>query len=180
MKKKQIGIIGATGFTGSELVRILYNHPQIEIALITSESKAGERFSDVHPFFKDIANHELVSAQKIDDYNLDLVFLALPHGVSMDYVERYKDHSFKIIDLSGDFRLNTPATYNEWYKKEHTFEEGFKDAAYGIPELFKEKIKKWTEKVSEEAETTSKKLEKPAKKKKSEEKESAEAGIINN
>ena len=139
--KKKIGVIGATGYTGSELVRILKYHPEIEISIITSESRAGEKFSDVHPFFQGIVDDELHSADKVDDMELDLVFLALPHGVSMDYVKRWKDKSFKTVDLSGDFRLDSPEIYEEWYKKDHTFREGFQDAAYGLPELYSSKIK---------------------------------------
>lgn len=141
MSKKQIGIIGATGFTGSELVRILYNHPDIEIKIITSESRKGDKFSDVHPFFKNIFEMELKSVDEIHNYNLDLVFLALPHGVSMNYVKKFANSDFKIIDLSGDFRLKNPETYEEWYKKAHSFAEGFENAVYGIPELFSDEIK---------------------------------------
>jgi len=96
MGKKKIGIIGATGYTGSELVRILTNHPEVEISLITSESRAGELFSDVHPFLQGIADQKLVSVDRIDEFELDLVFLALPHGISMDFVKRFKDKNFKI------------------------------------------------------------------------------------
>ncbi len=141
MVKKKIGIIGATGYTGSELVRILTNHPDIEITMITSESRVGELFSDVHPFLQGIADQKLVSINQIDDYELDLVFLALPHGVSMDFVKRFKHKPFKIIDLSGDFRLNSKEVYEEWYKLNHIFPEGIEKAVFGSPELFFDKIK---------------------------------------
>ncbi|HCS20052.1 MAG TPA: N-acetyl-gamma-glutamyl-phosphate reductase [Bacteroidetes bacterium] len=141
MIKKRIGIIGATGYTGSELVRILTNHPDIEITLITSESRAGELFSDVHPFLQGIADQTLVSINQIEEHELDLVFLALPHGVSMDFVKRVKDKSFKIIDLSGDFRLRSQAEYEEWYKTSHIYPEGIEKAVFGIPELYHDKIK---------------------------------------
>jgi N-acetyl-gamma-glutamyl-phosphate reductase len=141
MAKKKIGIIGATGYTGSELVRILTNHPDIEIAMITSESRAGEFFSDVHPFLQGIADQKLVSVNQMDEYEPDLVFLALPHGVSMDFVKRFKDKSFKIIDLSGDFRLSSKNIYEEWYKIEHIYPEGIKKAVFGCPELYHDKIK---------------------------------------
>jgi len=141
MDKKKIGIIGATGYTGSELVRILTNHPNIEITMITSESRAGELFSDVHPFLQGIADQKLVSIKDIDTYELDLVFLALPHGVSMDFVKRFKDKSFKIIDLSGDFRLSSKEVYEEWYKLNHIFPEGIEKAVFGSPELYFDKIK---------------------------------------
>jgi N-acetyl-gamma-glutamyl-phosphate reductase len=141
MSKKRIGIVGATGFTGSELVRLLLHHPEVELSVITSESRAGERFSEVHPFFYGIADHELVRAKEIDQYELDLVFLALPHGVSMDFVREFEEKPFKIIDLSGDFRLDSPQVYEEWYNKTHSYPKGFEQAVYGIPELFKDAIK---------------------------------------
>jgi N-acetyl-gamma-glutamyl-phosphate reductase len=141
MDKMKIGIIGATGYTGSELVRILTNHPEVEIAMITSESRAGDLFSDVHPFLQGIADQKLVSINDIDDYELDLVFLALPHGVSMDFVKRFKDKKFKIIDLSGDFRLSSKEVYEEWYKIDHIYPEGIKNAIFGSPELYYDEIK---------------------------------------
>jgi len=141
MSKKKIGIIGATGYTGSELVRILTNHPDVEIAMITSESRAGELFSDVHPFLQGIADQKLVSINQVNEYDLDLVFLALPHGVSMDFVKRFKNKPFKIIDLSGDFRLSSKEVYEEWYKLNHIFPEGIEKAVFGSPELYFNKIK---------------------------------------
>lgn len=140
-KSKRIAIIGATGYTGSELLRILSYHDEVEIAAITSESRAGERFSDVHPFFQGIADQKLHKSADIEDMELDLVFLALPHGVSMRFVERFKDRPFKIIDLSGDFRLESPETYEAWYQKDHSYPQGFDEAAFGLPELFEEDIK---------------------------------------
>ncbi len=139
--KKKIGIIGATGYTGSELVRILTHHPEAEISVITSESRAGEKFSDVHPFFKGIADQKLYSAENVKNYDLDLAFLALPHGVSMKFAKTFKDMSFKIVDLSGDFRLDTAELYEEWYGIDHVFPEGIEKAVFGLPELFADEIK---------------------------------------
>ena len=140
MQQKNIAIIGATGFTGSELVRILHHHPDVHIAMISSESRAGEKFSDVHPFFQGIVDMPLVKAADIANHDIDLAFLALPHGVSMEYVSQFQQYDFPIVDLSGDFRLSGPAVYEEWYGKTHSFTEGFAGAAYGIPELFFEEI----------------------------------------
>ncbi|ELR73166.1 N-acetyl-gamma-glutamyl-phosphate reductase [Fulvivirga imtechensis AK7] len=142
MSKKKIGIIGATGYTGSELARILLHHPEVEIAAITSESRKGERFSEVHPFFRGLIDQELISINEIENMDLDLVFLALPHGVSMDFVKEHAADPYPIIDLSGDFRLDTPEIYEAWYNKEHVYKEGFENAAYGIPELFRKDIRR--------------------------------------
>ncbi len=142
MNKKKIGIIGATGYTGSELVRILKNHSEVEISLITSESRTGEKFSEVHPFFQGIEDQELRSLKEIDNHALDLVFLALPHGVSMDFVKDNLHKSFKIIDLSGDFRIKSKEIYEEWYKMKHNYPEGIQQATFGLPELFSGEIKK--------------------------------------
>ena len=137
----QVGIIGATGYTGSELVRILLGHPEVEIAAITSESKAGSRFSEIHPQFEGICDIELIKLESINDFVLEVVFLALPHGVSMDFVASNANKNYKIIDLSGDFRLSTPEVYREWYKKDHVYPDGFSEAVFGLPEIHREQIK---------------------------------------
>jgi N-acetyl-gamma-glutamyl-phosphate reductase len=139
---KKAGIIGATGYTGSELVRILSGHPEVEVTLITSESHTGEKLSDIHPFFAGRIDFMLSSMEDLDPETLDIVFLALPHGVSMDFVKKYRKAPFRIIDLSGDFRLSHESVYETWYKKRHTHPEGFQDAVFGSPELFPEKIQK--------------------------------------
>ena len=140
MSKFKIGIVGATGYTGSELVRILYNHPEVEIAAITSETYQGKLFSDVHSQFQDIFEPELISVKDLPE-DLDVVFLALPHGVSMDFIADHNNAPYKIIDLSGDFRLSGKSVYETWYKKDHKYEEGFSKAVFGLPELYRDKIK---------------------------------------
>ncbi len=138
---KRIGIVGATGYTGSELVRILTNHPHVTIEAITSESRAGERFSDIHEQFRGIVDLELTRIGDVASREFDLVFLALPHGVSMDFVATHGYDRFRIIDLSGDFRLDSPQTYLAWYGKEHIASDALKDAVFGLPELFREQIR---------------------------------------
>lgn len=135
-------IVGATGYTGSELVRLLYNHPDVEIQMITSESRKGEPFSAVHPHFEGLVDHVLQPASAVLETELDMVFLALPHGVSMDYVKGYQSAKFNVVDLSGDFRLSSPEVYEAWYKKDHTHPKGFEDAVYGLPELHSAAIEK--------------------------------------
>lgn len=135
------GIVGATGYTGSELLRLLYHHPETEIKVITSESKTGKQFSDIHPAFTELVDHELKSADDIAEMDLDAVFLALPHGVSMEYVKKFDEKAIKIVDLSGDFRLSEPEVYEAWYNKDHTYPSAFDRAVYGLPELHREAIR---------------------------------------
>ena len=142
MKKYKIAIVGASGFTGSELSRLLVRHPQVEIKAITSETHTGKPFSELHPQFFGILDIPLVHADQVSNLEVDIIFLALPHRVSMEYVAKWKKLSAKIIDLSGDFRLSTPEVYKDWYQKTHTFPEGFDRAVYGLPELFGGQIAK--------------------------------------
>lgn len=141
-KKTKVAIVGASGYTGSELARFLIHHPEVEIAMITSESHAGKPFSVLHPQFAGQLDIPLAPAKEVASSAVDVVFLALPHGVSMEYVASWQDQSFKIIDLSGDFRLSTPEVYAHWYKKEHAFPSGFEGSVYGLPEIHKNKIQK--------------------------------------
>lgn len=134
-KGKRIAVVGATGFTGSELVRILHRHPRVELVLISSESRAGDRFSDVHPFFRGIVDTRLESVSALRGRDVDLAFFALPHRVSMEYVRDFHDRDFAIVDLSGDFRLSSPSVYEAWYGVSSVYPAGYEEAVYGIPEL---------------------------------------------
>jgi len=141
MSKYKVGIVGATGYTGSELVRLLSQHPDVIIEVITSKSKAGKRFSEIHRQFEGIADMELKTMDELDNYDLDLVFLALPHGISMDFIKEKGYKKFKVIDLSGDFRLGSAEVYEHWYKKKHASKKDIKKAVFGMPELFRDKIR---------------------------------------
>jgi N-acetyl-gamma-glutamyl-phosphate reductase len=138
----RVGIVGATGYTGSELVRLLLHHPDATIQLVTSRSHVGKRFSDIHPQFREIFDERLESTEAVRGRNLDVVFLALPHGTSMDFVADYGTEEFRIIDLSGDFRLSDPDVYRKWYKKTHRAQEDLERAVFGLPELFRHQIRK--------------------------------------
>lgn len=140
MHKKRIAIIGASGYTGSELVRLLLAHPRAEIIAITSESQTGKEFSEIHPQFRNICHLSLSKAADVPALKPDLVFLALPHGVSMDMVKAFSNAPFPVVDLSGDFRLSNAADYEEWYKMTHSYPQGISDAAYGLPEFFSDEI----------------------------------------
>ena len=144
MATYKVGVVGGTGYTGAELVRLLINHPKIDLEIITSRSHAGKPFSDVHPHFTGMAEMELQTIDDLDEYDLDLVFLALPHGVSMDFIKSYDPDKYRVIDLSGDFRLTSAESYRQWYGKEHTAVNFIDEAAFGLPELFRDNIRNAT------------------------------------
>ena len=136
----KVGIIGGTGYTGSELSRILCTHPGVELAALTSRQNAGKKVYEMQTFLKGYS--DLVFTEKIGDTkDLDLVFVATPHGVAMDEVPRLMESGIKVIDLSGDYRLHDTKEYAEWYGHEHTDAKNLKKAVYGLPELFRNKIK---------------------------------------
>ncbi len=141
MPKHKVGVVGATGYAGAELVRLLINHPDVSLEIITSRSHSGEAFSSIHPQFEGMVNMELKPSENLQKYDLDLAFLALPHGVSMKFIEEYDTDHFRIIDLSGDFRLNSAAAYEQWYGMKHTAAASIGRAVYGLPELFRNEIR---------------------------------------
>ncbi len=130
-------VLGATGYTGTELVRLLSTHPKIEVAYVTSESHAGLKISDVHPQFSGRVD---LTLQHIDirqiPGSLDLVFCALPHGKSAEAVSALLKKELRVIDLSADYRLKNAELYREWYAMEHPHTELLKSAVYGLPELY--------------------------------------------
>lgn len=141
MAKHKVGIVGASGYTGSELVRLLAHHPDVTLEFVTSESYTGKKITDIHPHFQDLVDITLVSIDDVHEYEPDLVFLALPHGVSMNFVKEHGLDDFIIIDLSGDFRFSSQSVYEKWYKKDHVSAEYMEQSVYGLPELFRDKIR---------------------------------------
>lgn len=138
------GIIGATGYAGQQLASLIANHPEAEIGYVSSNSYAGQLFSDVYPHFLNIVDLPLISTEDavkaIPD--VDVVFTALPNGLSFDIARAALDAGKKIIDFGADFRLDDYKTYEKWYKTDHRAKELIKDQVYGLPELWREKIKK--------------------------------------
>ncbi len=134
----KVGILGATGYTGIELVKILARHPQVEIKFATSDSYAGKKLSDAFPCPYDIP---LVAHDAAPLEEVDLAFLALPYGASTDFTKRALDAGARVIDLSADFRLHDATQYPKWYGFEHHAPELLAQAVYGMPELHREKIK---------------------------------------
>ncbi len=136
-----VSIIGGTGYTGSELLRILSNHPEVEIKYITSRKMDGVKITKLHPNLKGIKNLDNMVFENIspEDIDSDFVFCATPHGASMKIVPELYEKGMKIIDLSGDYRFEDLNIYEKWYNLKHT---GKLDAVYGLPELHREDIKK--------------------------------------
>lgn len=145
MTKKKIAILGASGYTGAELVRLLLRHPKVEIAIMTADRKAGMAMGDVFPQFAPYDLPKLVSIEEVDWANagLDLIFCALPHGTTQKVIKDLvvKAPDTKICDLSADFRLSDPAAYAKWYGHEHQALELQKEAVYGLVEVYRRDIK---------------------------------------
>lgn len=131
------GIVGATGYTGIELVRLLRGHPAVRSTWLTSESYAGQRLSDVFPCPWDERLLPLADAPLAD---ADVVFLCLPHGASMPAVAAVRTAGVKAIDLSADFRLHDAAVYQHWYNHPHSEQALLAEAVYGLPELHRDQI----------------------------------------
>lgn len=145
-EKVKIAVVGASGYSGMELLRLLLQHPQVEIVAVTSRSLAGKSLADEFPRFRGIGNADTLKftapdSQGIKDAGADIAFLALPHGVSVEYAKPLLDLGLKVIDLSADFRLRDPAIYKEFYAHEHPAPELLKEAVYALPEIRAEEIK---------------------------------------
>jgi len=145
-KIAKIGILGASGYTGAELVRLLLCHPQVEIALLTADRRAGQAMREVFPQFSPYDLPQLVSIESVDwkAAGLDVAFGALPHATTQKVVKDLlaKAPSTKVVDLSADFRLADTAAYARWYGHEHHAPELQNEAVYGLVEIYREKIKK--------------------------------------
>jgi N-acetyl-gamma-glutamyl-phosphate reductase len=144
MKKYRIGIIGATGYTGGELIRLLWDHPGVSIEWLTTQTYIGKKISEVFPHLA--GKCELVAEEyslaKAIALKLDLVFLALPHGLALEIVPVLSEKNIKVVDLGADYRFKDTAVYEKYYVP-HTSKDLVKEAVYGLPELKnREAIKK--------------------------------------
>lgn len=137
----KIGIIGASGYTGGELIRILANHPEVEIVAITSRTHEGEKLETVFPSFTGWNGPVFNGSDSPDAViGCDLVFLAVPHGVAMKLAPALIARGQKVIDLGADFRFREPQVFETWYRHVHTQPDLTKRAVYGLPELYREQI----------------------------------------
>jgi N-acetyl-gamma-glutamyl-phosphate reductase len=145
MTRQKVGIVGASGYSGEELVRLMLVHPHAQLTMVTSRQYAGQTVAQVFPKFSQYAlaktlrfsdpNPELLAKQ------CDIVFLALPHGVAAEFAIPLVNAGVRVIDLSADFRLNTAEVYKEFYAHDHPAPELLAKSVYGMPELYRDKIK---------------------------------------
>jgi N-acetyl-gamma-glutamyl-phosphate reductase len=143
--KAKIGVLGASGYTGAELLRLLIRHPGVEIVLLTAERRAGQEVARVFPQFSPYALPTLVAIEGLDwkKAGLDLAFCALPHATTQKVVKALLANApgTKVVDLSADFRLHDTAAYARWYGHEHHAPELQREAVYGLTEVYRDDVK---------------------------------------
>ncbi|WP_343682597.1 N-acetyl-gamma-glutamyl-phosphate reductase [Acinetobacter baylyi] len=136
-----VGIVGGTGYTGVELLRLLLRHPQVTVRVLTSRTEAGKRVADMFPSLRGHTDLEFSDLNEDVLKQCDVVFFATPHGVAMKYAKGLVAAGVKVIDLAADFRLQNLEQFEKWYGLEHECPEILKDSVYGLSELNREKIK---------------------------------------
>ena len=134
-----VSIVGGSGYTGGEVLRLLLGHPEVELCQVTSESRVGKFVHSVHPNLRKRCKLRFVASQALK--TVDLLFLCLPHGMAVERMEEFLDLGNRVIDLSSDFRLRSPADYVTWYHHEHSRPELLERAVYGVPELHRQEIR---------------------------------------
>ncbi len=138
--KTRVAILGASGYTGGELIRWLAHHPHVELVALAAESNAGKTVASVWPQYARLNLPDLVNLDAIDYTNIDLVFCGLPHGTTQAVIAKLPTH-LKIIDLSADFRLRDANEYAKWYGHPHQALNLQQDAVYGLTEFARDKVK---------------------------------------
>jgi N-acetyl-gamma-glutamyl-phosphate reductase len=141
-KKTRVSVFGGTGYTGVELIRLLLNHPNVEIYQITSRNDKGKRVDEIYPSFRGVLNNILVSPEDADLKNVDIVFFATPNGIAMNYAEGLIEAGKLVIDLAADFRIKDQGIWEKWYGVEHKSPNLINKAVYGLPEINRDSIKK--------------------------------------
>lgn len=146
MKKLKVAIIGASGYTGAELIRILLNHKKVEIAALVANSNAGQKIEHLYPHLVHFNLPDLKKLEEVDFSQIDIAFGCLPHTTSQETFKKLlsdsKNSHLKIFDLSADFRLENPDDYQKWYDHEHIAKELQPHAVYGLAEIHRNQIKK--------------------------------------
>lgn len=136
-----VAILGASGYTGAELVRLIATHPSMKIAALSADRKAGQPMADVFPHLRHLDLPILQTIEDIDFTDIELAFCALPHGLTHGFAKTMPAH-LKVVDLSADFRLRDAAAYRKWYGIDHTAMEIQPSVAYGLPEVYRDEISK--------------------------------------
>ena len=135
----RIAILGASGYTGAELVRLIATHPSMRIVALSADRKAGMAMAEVFPFLRHLDLPKLQKIDEIDFSGVDLCFCALPHATTQEVIAKLPK-GLRIVDLSADFRLRDPAEYEKWYGQPHTAVEIQKEAVYGLTEFYRGEI----------------------------------------
>lgn len=135
--KHNVAILGASGYTGAETIRLVHGHPSLELRALSGFSRAGQKLSDTYPNFGDM---QIQKWEDIDFTDIDAVFACLPHGASQETIAQIKDKVDTVIDLSADFRLADPALYQSTYGRAHAFTDLLKTAVYGLTEYAREDL----------------------------------------
>lgn len=141
MNKINVAVLGASGYTGVELIRLLLSHKNVNISSLIANSNAGKNIADIYPHLRFFDLPKLVSLDDVDFNNIDVVFCCLPHATTQEVVKKLPEN-LRIIDLSADFRLKDVLAYKKWYGKEHQAKNLQSGAVYGLPEIFEDQIKK--------------------------------------
>lgn len=139
--KRKIGIVGATGYTGVELLRLLVNHPDVEITYVTSREHAGSRVDAMFPNLRGYVDLAFSAPSDEALSECDLVFFATPNGVAMKSAQVLLDNGVKVIDLAADFRIKDIAVWEKWYGMQHASPQLVEEAVYGLPELHRAQIR---------------------------------------
>ena len=130
-----VGVVGGSGYTGGELLRLLLNHPSVRLAAVTSRTLAGTLVSTTFPNLRGVTDLEFAAVDLAILCRCDLVFFATPNGVAMELVPELLAAGVKVIDLAADFRLKVPEVWEKWYGQPHACPELLEEAVYGLPEL---------------------------------------------
>ena len=141
MNKVKIGIIGGTGYTGVELLRLLLVHPNADVMLITSRSEAGRLVSDLFPSLRGFTNLRFSKPEPSSFNSCDVVFSATPNGIAMNHARELIDNGVKLIDLAADFRIKDVSVWENWYGMTHACPELVEKAVYGLPEVNRANVK---------------------------------------
>lgn len=141
VKKIKIGIVGGTGYTGVELLRLLAVHPNVELTAITSRGEAGMLVADMFPNLRGYIDLPFVDPAKADLGQCDVVFFATPNGIAMQQAKTLLAAGVRVIDLAADFRIKDVATWEKWYGMKHGCPELIEQAVYGLPEMYRDQIR---------------------------------------